>query len=466
MKPLSPFLLFVANSAVLVCLAWGLRGYIGGGPLGAMIPGAYVALWLSLLLRLDMRRASLLAVFGAAGIGIGGEMTYGQTLGLLRDNETLAWGLLGTVVKGGVWGLLGGTLLGLGFNAHRVSTRTVAAALLVMCVATVAGIALINQPKLIYFSDPINKPRDEIWAGLLFGAVALLACLRFINEHIVPLRFALWGMLGGAVGFGVGGVLMAIGWRLPQPYKGLPWWKFMEFTFGACLGASLGWAALLQQAELRAGAAARSVREAVPWKAFGISVLVVAIGLVAWNYTAEAAIAAINASGLRAVVMPVAMVLLGYTALACVFMLLGLRSETLAWQAAITVTFIASVIDLQDGFAEDGGLHLGAGLRWGMVWVTLFVCVAMVLAWQRGARCGLKAPLLWLLWAGVSVAYLKLLCSSAVFGPNLEGSVLMRMLNTLAQHAIVHGIFTVTAIIGTAAILLQRESPLAEKEQS
>jgi len=443
---------FVFHAAVLVCLAWGLRGYIGGGPLGAMIPGAYLALWFALLLGLDARRASLLAVFSAAGIGIGGEMTYGQTLGLLHKSDTLLWGLLGTVVKGGVWGLLGGSLLGLGFLAHRLTLRTVAIALLVLCVATMLGIALINQPKLIYFSDPVNKPRDEIWAGLLFGALALLAYLRSINEHLIPLRFALWGMLGGAVGFGVGGVLMAIGWRLPQPYKGLPWWKFMEFTFGACLGASLGWAAQLQQDALREGSTPQEAGGA-GWKALGASLLLVVIGLVVWNYTAEGLIAAIKATEMSTLLMPVSMVLLGYTALGCVFILLGMRSETMAWQAAITVTLIASVIDLQDGFLEDPGLQMGALWRWGMVWAALLASVWLVLAWQRGSNCGFKLPLLFLLWADVAIAYIKLLVTSKVFGADLDGSVITRMAHELGDHAIVHGIFTVTAIIGTVAIL-------------
>lgn len=456
---------FVFHAAVLVCLAWGLRGYIGGGPLGAMIPGAYLALWLSLLLHLDVRRASLVAVFSAAGIGIGGEMTYGQTLGLLHKSDTLLWGLLGTIVKGGVWGLLGGALLGLGFLAHRLRLRTVAIALIILCVATMVGIALINQPKLIYFSDPVNKPRDEIWAGLLFGAMALLAYLRSINEHVVPLRFALWGMLGGAVGFGVGGVLMAIGWRLPQPYKGLPWWKFMEFTFGACLGASLGWAAQLQRDVLREGRAVK-VPAVEGWKALGASVLLVVLGLVIWNYTAEGLLAAIKSTEMRTLLMPFSMVLLGYTALACVFILLGMRSETMAWQAAITVTLIASVIDLQDGFVEDTGLQVGAVLRWGMVWAALLASVMLVLAWQRGRSRSLKLPLLGLLWADVAIAYIKLLGTSKVFGADVDGSLIGRMAHELLEHAIVHGIFTATAIMGTVAILRYREDLQAEREQA
>ncbi|MFV1969104.1 MAG: hypothetical protein ACC628_27090 [Pirellulaceae bacterium] len=36
-----------------------------------------------------------------------------------------------------------------------------------MVAGTYLGWKLINQPKLLYFSHPLDKPRPEIWAGLL-----------------------------------------------------------------------------------------------------------------------------------------------------------------------------------------------------------------------------------------------------------------------------------------------------------
>ena len=103
-------LTFVLFPAIAVMLGWGWRGYIGGGPFAAMIPGAFVALSLSLLLGHDRRTAAMAALFGAVGIGYGGEMTYGQTLGLACNPETMGWGLLGVTIKGAVWGLLGGAV--------------------------------------------------------------------------------------------------------------------------------------------------------------------------------------------------------------------------------------------------------------------------------------------------------------------------------------------------------------------
>ncbi len=212
-------------------LGWGLRGFIGGGPFGAMIPGAMV------LLALRMQRAradvSLLAAFAAVGVGFGGEMTYGQTVGFVVKPETFWWGALGLALKGAIWGALGAMVIALGTLPL---TRPVAVASLLMLAATELGWRLINQPKLIYFSNRLDRPREEIWAGFLLAAVALALLLR-------KPRLAAWAALGGFVGFGLGGIIHGFcniylaDWKLHS-------WKYMEFTFGFCFGLALAHAPL------------------------------------------------------------------------------------------------------------------------------------------------------------------------------------------------------------------------------
>ena len=92
-------------------LGWGLRGFIGGGPFGAMIPGAMVALTLCFLY--PRRDVAMLAAFAAVGVGIGGEMTYGQTVGFIVKADTFWWGLLGLALKGAIWGALAGAVIGM-----------------------------------------------------------------------------------------------------------------------------------------------------------------------------------------------------------------------------------------------------------------------------------------------------------------------------------------------------------------
>ena len=227
---------FLLWPALAMSLGWGLRGYVGGGPFGAMIPGAMVALVLCRLLGVAGERAALAAAFGAVGVGFGGEMTYGQTVGFVRESATLAWGLAGLALKGAVWGLTGGAFVAAGLG--NVQLKRLARALAAFLAAVALGWAAINQPKLVYFSNLLDRPREEVWAGLLLGGLAFAFLLRDVPWMG---RFALAGFLGGGLGFGLGGVWIFIGEQVNP--AGAPWWKLMEFTFGALFGAALGWAA-------------------------------------------------------------------------------------------------------------------------------------------------------------------------------------------------------------------------------
>src|SRR6188472_1414770 len=218
--------------AVAMSLGWGLRGSIGGGSLGAMIPGAMIGLVLCVLLN-RYSDSGLVAAFAAIGVGFGGQETYGQTVGLSLQPETFWWALLGFVVKGAAWGLLGGAFIGI--------------ALAIMVLGTWIGWQFLNHPKLFYFSNRLDRPREELWAGLWLGGLLLLAWLR----SPVPASFALSGAIGGGIGFGVGASLQPMGKAV---WAGMPlgWWKAMELTFGAILGLAYVLCALRLRTRLAA----------------------------------------------------------------------------------------------------------------------------------------------------------------------------------------------------------------------
>ena len=217
-------------------LGWGLRGFIGGGPFGAMIPGAMVALTLCWLY--PRRDVAIVAAFAAVGVGFGGEMTYGQTVGFIVKADTFWWGLLGLALKGASWGALAGAVIGMGFTPRPM---LVLGGGVVMSLATWAGWKFINEPKLIYFSNVLDKPRPEIWAGFLLATIALVAYLAWQGKKQPALRFAVAGFIGGGIGFGVGGAIQGLG-RIFTPELNLHWWKYMEFFFGFCFGWALAWA--------------------------------------------------------------------------------------------------------------------------------------------------------------------------------------------------------------------------------
>jgi hypothetical protein len=178
--------------AVTMSLGWGLRGSIGGGSLGAMIPGAMIGLVLCLLLG-RQSDSGLIAAWAAIGIGFGGQETYGQTVGLSLQPETFWWAILGFVVKGAAWGLLGGAFIGLALDRPHYTNRQLLAGFVIMVLGTWLGWRCLNNPKLIYFSNRLDQPREELWAGLWLGGLLLLAWLR----SRVPSMFALYGAIGG-----------------------------------------------------------------------------------------------------------------------------------------------------------------------------------------------------------------------------------------------------------------------------
>jgi hypothetical protein len=146
-----PLWFWCVLGAVAMSLGWGLRGSIGGGSLGAMIPGAMIGLVLCLMLHRHSD-AGLIAAFAAIGVGLGGQETYGQTVGLSLQPQTFWWAILGFVIKGAAWGLLGGAFIGIALDRQRYTVTQLLAGFAIMAFGTWLGWQYLNSPKLIYFS--------------------------------------------------------------------------------------------------------------------------------------------------------------------------------------------------------------------------------------------------------------------------------------------------------------------------
>ncbi|MBI3681766.1 MAG: hypothetical protein HY235_15400 [Acidobacteria bacterium] len=386
--------------ALTMSLGWGLRGFIGGGPLGAMIPGALVAMTLCMLLDRDAPSSGLIAAFGAIGVGFGGEMTYGQTVGFIIKPETYVWGLAGLTLKGAVWGLLGGAVLGTAMVERRFTRTGIAVALASIVAGTYAGWKWINEPKLIYFSDPVNKPRAEIWAGLLLGALLFLACLRLAGDSRIPAGFALAGFISGGIGFGLGGTLMMLGMHQPYLQRWNPWWKLMEMVFGFCFGLGLGLFAWRRRQELSAGceeqAAGRTPRF---W------LLIVGAAVV----TADLILMESNVRLRYSYVVAGALVLAA---------LLVVRS--LAWQVAVTATYCFAALDSVNFYSRIRKLGDPA-VGWGLAIATSLLVASLLAMRQRQAKPLLSWSYLILTWACVTVSWVKaLLHPNPVIGLPVE----------------------------------------------
>ncbi len=126
------------------------------------------------------------------------------------------------------------------------------------------GVWLLNSPfdpahkvvPRIYFSSDWHwypegkiKPRPERWGGLLVALLLIQAYARGWRKDRLALRMGLWGALGGMVGFPCGQCIQAFHAWNPELFtrgvwthlgKNMNWWNWMETTYGAIMGASLG----------------------------------------------------------------------------------------------------------------------------------------------------------------------------------------------------------------------------------
>lgn len=406
-------LAYILFPGITMLLGWGLRGYIGGGPFGAMIPGAMIGIAVCLLLGLPAKYSALVTVFSVVGVGIGGEMTYGQTLRFLRDVDTVGFGTVGTSVKGAVWGLSSGLFLAVGLLHARIEKRIVVVGMLLFFVGMLLGFKLINDPKLIYFSDPINKPRAESWAAIAFGAMIFLAWLKIklpASDFKVVLSFVLWGTLGGGLGFGLGGLWIFLGAQLKLAAF-TSWWKMMEFSFGMILGIALGWATWVNRTYLRAvtqnteNDANRpvwtelAVATIMSLAIFWLFPLLFGPLLDSTGYT-HGFIIGIAHDLLR--------ILTNYAFIGLLMLLVGYRGSGFAWQMAITLTFCHTVIDLMVDLKGETGIQNSLSFQ---IACTVVSSLLVAFLTASSARTGntLKRMMLLLIWSTMFVATLKLI---------------------------------------------------------
>jgi hypothetical protein len=441
-----PLWLFVAFPAITMLLGWGLRGYIGGGPFGAMIPGAMVTLTISVLMELPGSVAAMFVVFGVVGIGLGGEMTYGQTISFLRNPDTMWWGTLGLTVKGAIWGVLGGIILGVGLIFHRLTKKTIIITLLLLLAGMLVGFKLINQPMIIYFSDPA-KPRPESWGALLVGAITILIFLKNKVEASgfkIITRFAFWGFIGGGLGFGLGGFWVALGSRLPKEVVFQEWWKAMEFTFGLLLGAALGYAAWLSRKEVEFEKGITSDRPAstagLLIKEFVVTIIVGCC--IFWLFAAWLDPVVDAASGVRGITMiglaDIAKIFSNYAFFGSIMIVVVMRYPFMAWQIAVTLTFCHTVIDLMDD------IHPNTTSLFSVSFAVVFflsLLVFLLTAYFQRHKNQLHTLFLLLVWSTVAVAWWRFAFKTEIL--NFSGLSFCRI---ICERFFVHIIFTASAI--------------------
>lgn len=250
---------FVIFTAIAVSYTWGMRGTIIGGEKGAMLPGGFLGLLLAMFSGSQFLSENpwLLAGAGALAMYCGGNMTYGETLGLSMNSmppPNMKKGLIALFVKGGIWFSLFSGLISL-FISALAGKFSITALILFFALLPAFALGfyfLLNKPHdkengkfpRIYFS----VTRKETWGGL-FGILVEIIAFSIALKDYAALIMTAGGFISGAVGWVIGQLMQIYTHHktkngrslFPQSYKNgfIDAWKIMECVLGAFGGLGI-----------------------------------------------------------------------------------------------------------------------------------------------------------------------------------------------------------------------------------
>lgn len=385
---------FIVLPALAMWLGWGIRGQMGHAD-GAMIPGALVGLALCVLLPEKFFSRGLAVGLAAVAFWFGADETTLESAGLVMHTihhyttATALTGYIGLAVKGALWPCFAGACLGLAFAASCYRRKDIAVAAGLMIATFYAGWALINRPKLLYFS----VTRHEIWGGLLFAVIALTAWLTVRGRTRIPLVLAICAAVAGAIGYPVAVTFAAAGLHSSHAGRWYDWWKVAETTFGAFMGAGLGLGAYLVRD--RIANAPEPARLPIPGGRRALSMI------------AGVVLAIVATALYHRHVLP--WIILG-SVLICV----AYFSVEAAWHLGVTMTFYATALNVVRYWAREQ--HLGnLTVLWALV-IIAALCAGWRVSgwWAAGQNAPSRGVFLFLVWVMLALSYLKTFVNHAV----------------------------------------------------
>lgn len=217
--------------------AWAIRGQFGHEQ-GAAWAGGIGGLALVLFSgRKDWyKKMYTVALASAAGWGAGGMISYGVVVGYGNGSGfgNVYYGFLMLFVIGGLFGLLGGGLVGLVLDSSEKKKVNWGALLTEMAAGGIVSYYfLVEQLGVL-----MTPPRSEAWA-VTFGAGIAMLWFMARNNHTAPLRVAFYTMIGGGFGFGFGNFLQVV--LTNNAGFSFNWWNVMEYSIGFFGGIGLAY---------------------------------------------------------------------------------------------------------------------------------------------------------------------------------------------------------------------------------
>ncbi len=426
--------MFVLFPGLALSLGWALRGQVGHCD-GAMIAGILVALALCMLLPDKQFSRGMVAGLGAIAFGYGATMTTQDTADLaLRwiqspDGYSLGRDFLGLAIKGGLWALFGGSVIGIGFAASHYRWKDILIGMVLAVASFPFGWALINKPRPVFFS----VTRHEIFGGFIFASIVLLTWLTVRGRTTIPLILALCAGCGGAIGLPMGAVLGGLGSHTSYVGRWYDWWKVLETTFGACMGMGLGIGVYL-------------VRDKIP-------------DIIQSRQSAPASISRLQTFTLGLVFCGVFLpaennpwddwLILGSLMLMAVFCF----PRVVGWHIGITVSFFAIAANVDTYWLTE--LHIGnRNFLWAVTCVLTAAVSWLVTAWSEEQKKPMRSIFLFIMWAMVLLTTLRGLIIPAVFHPSTQavtaaGGRILYTIRTWAGALVVQVVLALMALVLT-----------------
>jgi len=182
------------------------------------------------------KKMLLVALSFGIGWGAGGIISYGQIAGSYAQSDNFInvfYGHSMLFVIGGLYGLLGGGLVGLTLDStadKKVNWGSLIAEM-------VAGALIVHYFLIEQIGFKMTPPRDELWAISLGAGLAMLWYMAR-NNHLSPLRVAFYTAIGGGFGFAFGTFFhMVMNW-IKLPFNT---WNMAEYITGLFGGLGLAY---------------------------------------------------------------------------------------------------------------------------------------------------------------------------------------------------------------------------------
>ena len=214
-------ILNVIFSALFMSFAWVLRGQFGH-EIGAAIPGAYVALAASVLIKKDNWRQSFAqsVILSSLGFCLGGYFSFGNLISQITSASNLK-DVIPQLIEifsiGAIWGGLGMVFLGFGLSEKGIEKK---------------DYLLFAFSGITWWATDLL--RLEHYGVPIYGLSLLL--IHLYNVFVKRSQIILWCLFFGVLGFG-GGFLISV---LLNFYGTHGHWSGIWWTLGDVIWGGIG----------------------------------------------------------------------------------------------------------------------------------------------------------------------------------------------------------------------------------